>query len=159
MNKQLGYVLGIVFAALVQARLLPELGLDRAVNLPVVLLIVTASADRRTLVLAAATIAGLTIDVTLLRPLGLTSLAMVVGVLVASQIRGAGDALLPKRFAALLFGILASSLTIFLLSGGGTNRIGENVPALVLNLIIGSALAWFGQRRRRGYQFDQSLRG
>jgi hypothetical protein len=29
----------------------------------------------------------------------------------------------------------------------------------VLNLIIGSALAWFGQRRRRGYQFDQSLRG
>jgi hypothetical protein len=84
---------------------------------------------------------------------------MVVGVLVASQIRGAGDALLPKRFAALLFGILASSLTIFLLSGGGTNRIGENVPALVLNLIIGSALAWFGQRRRRGYQFDQSLRG
>lgn len=159
MNKQLGYVLGIVFAALVQARLLPELGLDRAVNLPVVLLIVTASADRRTLVLAAATIAGLTIDVTLLRPLGLTSLAMVVGVLVASQIRGAGDALLPKRFAALLLGILASSLTIFLLSGGGTNRIGENVPALVLNLIIGSALAWFGQRRRRGYQFDQSLRG
>jgi cell shape-determining protein MreD len=159
MNKQLGYVLGIVFAALVQARLLPELGLDRAVNLPVVLLIVTASADRRTLVLAAATIAGLTIDVTLLRPLGLTSLAMVVGVLVASQIRGAGDALLPKRFAALLVGILASSLTIFLLSGGGTNRIGENVPALVLNLIIGSALAWFGQRRRRGYQFDQSLRG
>jgi cell shape-determining protein MreD len=159
MNKQLGYVLGAVFAALVQARLLPELGLDRAFNLPVVLLIVTASADRRTLVLAAATIAGLTIDVTLLRPLGLTSLAMVVGVLVASQIRGAGDALLPKRFAALLFGILASSLTIFLLSGGGTNRIGENVPALVLNLIIGSALAWFGQRRRRGYQFDQSLRG
>jgi hypothetical protein len=25
--------------------------------------------------------------------------------------------------------------------------------------VAGSALAWFGQRRRRGYQFDQSLRG
>ena len=84
---------------------------------------------------------------------------MIAGVLVASQIRGAGDALLLKRFAALLFGLVASSVTIFLLSGGGIGRIGENVLALVLNLLAGSALAWFGQRRRRGYQFDQSLRG
>jgi hypothetical protein len=28
-----------------------------------------------------------------------------------------------------------------------------------VNLVAGSALAWLGQRRRRGYQFDQSLRG
>ena len=109
--------------------------------------------------LAAATFAGLTIDIALLRPLGLTSLAMIAGVLVASQIRGAGDALLLKRFVALLFGLVASSVTIFLLSGGGIGRIGENVLALVLNLVAGSALAWLGQRRRRGYQFDQSLRG
>ena len=54
MTKRIGYVLGIVLAALIQARLLPELGLERAINLPIVLLIVTASADRRTLVLAAA---------------------------------------------------------------------------------------------------------
>ncbi len=159
MNKQLGYVLGIVLAALIQARLLPELGLERAINLPIVLLIVTASADRRTLVLAAATFAGLTIDIALLRPLGLTSLAMIAGVLVASQIRGAGDALLLKRFVALLFGLAASSVTIFLLSGGGIGRIGENALGLALNLVAGSALAWFGQRRRRGHQFDQSLRG
>lgn len=159
MNRQLGYVLGIVLAALIQARLLPELGLERAVNLPIVLLIVTASADRRTLVLVAATLAGLTIDIALLRPLGLTSLAMVAGVLVASQIRGAGDALLLKRFVALLLGLAASSVTIFLLSGGGIGRIDENAFALVVNLVSGGALAWFGQRRRRGYQFDQSLRG
>jgi hypothetical protein len=159
MTKRLGYVLGIVLAALIQARLLPELGLERVVNLPIVLLIVTASADRRTLTLIAATAAGLTIDITLLRPLGLTSLAMIAGALVASQIRGAGDALLPKRFAALLFGLVASSITIFLLSGGGTGRLGENTSALVVNLVVGSALAAFGQRRRRGYQFDQSLRG
>jgi len=159
MTKRLGYVLGIVLAAIIQARLLPELGLERAVNLPIVLLIVTASIDRRTLTLIAATAAGLTIDIALLRPLGLTSLAMITGVLVASQIRGAGDALLLKRFAALVFGLAASSVTIFLLSGGGIGRIGENVLALVLNLLAGSALAWFGQRRRRGYQFDQSLRG
>ena len=159
MTKRLGYVLGIVLAALIQARLLPELGLERVVNLPIVLLIVTASIDRRTLTLIAATAAGLTIDIALLRPLGLTSLAMIAGVLVASQIRGAGDALLLKRFVALLFGLVASSVTIFLLSGGGTGRLGENASALVVNLVVGSALAAFGQRRRRGYQFDQSLRG
>lgn len=159
MNKRLGYVLGIVLAALIQARLLPELGLERAINLPIVLLIVTSSADRRTLALVAATVAGLTIDTVLLRPVGLTSLAMVVGVLVASQIRGAGDALLPKRLAALLFGLAASSVTIVLLSGGGSGRLGENTFALIVNMLVGGALAAFGQRRRRGYQFDQSLRG
>ena len=159
MNKQLGYVLGILLAALIQARLLPELDMERVINLPVVLLIVTASADRRTLVLVAATLAGLTIDTLLLRPLGLTSLAMIAGVLVASQIRGAGDALLLKRFTALLFGLAASSVTILLLSGGGTERLGANALTFVVNLVAGSALAWFGQRRRRGYQFDQSLRG
>ena len=159
MNKRLGYVLGILLAALVQARFLPELGLERAVNLPIVLLIVTASTDRRTLALVAATLAGLTIDTLLLRPLGLTSLAMVAGVLVASQIRGAGDALLPKRSVALLFGLAASSVTILVLSGGGSGRIGEDAFALVVNLLVGGALAAFGQRRRRGYQFDQSLRG
>ena len=159
MTKRIGYVLGIVLAALIQARLLPELGLERAINLPVLLLIVTASAERRSLALAAATVAGLTIDTVLLRPLGLTSLAMIAGVLVASQIRGAGDALLPKRFAALLFGLVASSLTILLLSSGGAGRIGENAFALVVNLLVGGALAAFGQRRRRGYQFDQTLRG
>jgi hypothetical protein len=29
----------------------------------------------------------------------------------------------------------------------------------VVNLLVGGALAAFGQRRRRGYQFDQTLRG
>jgi cell shape-determining protein MreD len=159
MTKRIGYVLGIVLAALIQARLLPELGLERAINLPIVLLIVTAAADRRTLALVAATVAGLTIDTVLLRPLGLTSLTMVAGVLVASQIRGAGDALLPKRFAALLFGLAASSVTILVLSGGGSGRIGENAFALVVNLLAGGALAALGQRRRRGYQFDRVLRG
>jgi cell shape-determining protein MreD len=159
MTKRIGYVLGIVLAALIQARLLPELGLERAINLPIVLLIVTATADRRTLALVAATVAGLTIDTVLLRPLGLTSLTMVAGVLVASQIRGAGDALLPKRFAALLFGLAASSVTILVLSGGGSGRIGENAFALVVNLLAGGALAALGQRRRRGYQFDRVLRG
>jgi cell shape-determining protein MreD len=159
MTKRLGYVLGIVFAALVQARLLPELGLERVINLPIVLLIVTASVDRRTLVLIAATVAGLTIDIALLRPLGLTSLAMVVGVLVASQIRGAGDAQLPRRAAALAFGLLASQTAILFLSGGDSGRLGENTAAVVVNLLVGVTLAWLGKRRRAGYRFDQSLRG
>jgi hypothetical protein len=50
-------------------------------------------------------------------------------------------------------------VTILVLSGGGSGRIGENAFALVVNLLVGGALAAFGQCRRRGYQFDQSLRG
>jgi cell shape-determining protein MreD len=159
MTKRPIYVLVVLLAAIIQARVVPELGLERAINLPVVLLIVTASLDRRTLVLLAATVAGLTIDVALLRPMGLTSLAMIAGVLVASQIRGEGDALLLRRFAALLFGLMASSATIFLLSGAEIRRAGENLLALVVNLLIGGVLAWLGQRRRRSYQLDRSLRG
>jgi len=159
MTRRFGYVLGIVLAALIQVRLLPELGLERTINLPIVLLIVTASLDRRTLVLIAASVAGLTIDVALLRPVGLTSLAMVAGVLVASQIRGAGDAQLLRRLVALFIGLAVSSTTISLLGGGASRNLGENAAALVVNLVAGGALAAFGQRRRTGYQFDQSLRG
>jgi rod shape-determining protein MreD len=159
MTKRIGYVLGIVLAALVQVRLLPELGLERTINLPIILLIVTASIDRRTLVLVAASVAGLTIDVALLRPLGLTSLAMVAGVLVASQIRGSGDAQLLRRLVALFIGLAVSSTTISLLGGGASRNLGENAAALVVNLVAGGALAAFAQRRRTGYQFDQSLRG
>ncbi len=150
---------GIVLAALVQARLLPELGLERLINLPVVLLIVTSSVDRRTLALVAATAAGLTIDIALLRPLGLSSLAMIAGVLVASQVRGDGGAQLTRRIAAFFLGLMASNVTVFLLSGGDNGRPGEGVLALVANLLAGGALAWVGQRRRSQFQFDRSLRG
>ena len=159
MIKRPIYVLGVLLAAIIQARVFPELGLERALNLPAVLLIVTASLDRRMLVLITATAAGLTIDAVLLRPLGLTSLAMIAGVLVASQIRGLGDALLLRRFAALLFGLMASGATIFLLSGAEIRHVGENIFPLIVNLMLGGALAWLGQRRRRNYQFDRSLRG
>jgi hypothetical protein len=157
--KRLGYVFGIVLAALVQARLLPELGLERLINLPVVLLIVTSSTERRTLALVAATAAGLTIDIALMRPLGLSSLAMVAGVLVASQVRGDGGAMLSRRVGAFFLGLMASNLTVFLLSGGDNGRPGEGVLAVVANLLAGGALAWIGQRRRSQFQFDRSLRG
>jgi rod shape-determining protein MreD len=159
MTKRIGYVLGIVLAALVQARLLPELGLERLVNLPAVLLIVTASIDRRTLALVAATLAGLVIDTALLRPLGLSSLAMVIGVLVASQVRGTGNTLLVRRTVAFALGLMASNITVFVLSGGDNGRPGEGVIALVANFLVGGFLAWVGLRRRSRYQFDQSLRG
>jgi len=159
MSKRIGYVLGIVLAALIQVRFLPELGLERLVNLPTVLLIVTASIDRRTLALVAATLAGLVIDTTLLRPLGLSSLAMVIGVLVASQVRGTGKTLLVRRTVAFTLGLMASNITVFLLSGGDNGRPGEGAVALVANFLVGGALAWVGLRRRSRYQFDQSLRG
>ena len=159
MTKRIGYVLGIVLAALIQARLLPELGLERFMNLPAVLLIVTASSDRRTLVLVAATLAGLVIDTALLRPLGLTSLAMVIGVLVASQARGTGNTQLVRRTAAFALGLMASNITVFVLSGGDNGRPGEGVIALVANFLVGGLLAWVGLRRRSRYQLDRSLRG
>ena len=159
MTRRIGYVLGIVLAALIQVRLLPELGLERLVNLPVVLLIVTASIERRTLVLIAATTAGLVIDTTLLRPLGFSSLAMVVGVVVASQVRGSGNTVLARRTVALGLGLFASNATVFILSGGEGGQLDEGVAALVANLLVGITLAWVGLRRRGRYQFDPSLRG
>ena len=159
MTKRIGYVLGIVLAALIQARLLPELGLERFMNLPAVLLIVTASIDRRTLVLVAATLAGLMIDTALLRPLGLSSLAMVIGVLVASQVRGTGNTQLVRRTVAFALGLMASNITVFVLSGGDNGRPGEGVIALVANFLVGGLLAWVGLRRRSRYQLDRSLRG
>ena len=159
MTKRIGYVLGIVLAALIQVRLLPELGLERFMNLPAVLLIVTASIDRRTLVLVAATLAGLMIDTALLRPLGLSSLAMVIGVLVASQVRGTGNTQLVRRTVAFALGLMASNITVFVLSGGDNGRPGEGVIALVANFLVGGLLAWVGLRRRSRYQLDRSLRG
>ena len=152
-------MLGILLAALIQARLLPELGLERFMNLPAVLLIVTASIDRRTLVLVAATLAGLVIDTALLRPLGLSSLAMVIGVLVASQVRGTGNTQLVRRTVAFALGLMASNITVFVLSGGDNGRPGEGVIALVANFLVGGLLAWVGLRRRSRYQLDRSLRG
>ncbi|MFM2193563.1 MAG: hypothetical protein ACO3C4_00775 [Candidatus Limnocylindrus sp.] len=159
MARKIGYVLGIVLAALIQVRLFPELGVERLLNLPVVLLIVTASIERRTLVLIAATAAGLVIDTTLLRPLGLSSLAMVVGVLVASQVRGPGNAVLARRTVALGLGLVASNTTVLALSRGEGGQLGEGLAALAANLLVGIALAWVGLRRRSRYQFDPSLRG
>lgn len=158
MTKRIGYVLGIVLAALIQVRLLPELGLERFVNLPAVLLIVTASIERRTLALVAATLAGLVIDTALLRPLGLSSLAMVIGVLVASQARGTGNALLVRRIVAFALGLMASSITSGVLSGGEISPFREGAIAFVSNVLFGGALAWIGLRRRSRYQFDRSLR-
>jgi light-harvesting complex 1 alpha chain len=54
---------------------------------------------------------------------------MIAGVLVASQIRGAGDALLLKRFTALLFG-LAAMIHLILLSTPTYNWLdGPNAAA------------------------------
>lgn len=159
MSRRIGYLFGIVLAALVQARLLPELGLERTLNLPAILLFVTASLERRTLALAAATAAGLTLDLTLLRPVGLSSLSLVAGVIVASQVRGAGDALLLRRTAALFVGLLASSAAVSVLSSGQSGLIGEGPVALGLNLLVGAALSWVGLRRRSRFQLDRSLRG
>ena len=159
MTRRIGYLFGIVLAALLQARLLPELDLERTINLPATLLFVTASADRRSLALTAATAAGLTLDITLMRPLGLSSLALVVGVLAASQVRGGGDALLIRRILALLAGLFGSTVTTLVVTGGSRGRLDESAIAVVANLLVGGGLAWVGLRRRNRYQLDRSLRG
>jgi len=84
---------------------------------------------------------------------------MVVGVLVASQVRGPGNAVLPRRTVALGLGLVASNTTVLALSRGEGGQLGEGLAALAANLLVGIALAWVGLRRRSRYQFDPSLRG
>ncbi|MFM9165540.1 MAG: hypothetical protein ACKOQO_01810, partial [Candidatus Limnocylindrus sp.] len=99
------------------------------------------------------------IDTALLRPLGLSSLAMVIGVLVASQVRGTGNTQLVRRTVAFALGLMASTITVVVLSGADNDRPGEGVIALAANLLVGGLLAWVGLRRRSRYQLDRSLRG
>ena len=152
MNRRTLLLLAIAVAALIQARLLPEVGLETLFNLPLFVLLMLSSVRRRNTLIAGAFIAGLLLDTLLWRPLGQTALALSAAVLMATAVRGSGDAGWARRSAAALAGYAAATAVLILSSnplGTGTAATGAAGPQqLALNialLIIGSAV---GARRR-----------
>ena len=153
MNRRTLLLLAIVFTALIQARLLPEVGLETLFNLPLFVLLLLSSVRRRSTLIAGAFAAGILLDALLWRPLGQSALTLSVAVLVAAAVRGDGDAGWARRSTAAITGYAAAAALLILSSnllvGVGTTAIGSGGPErLAINvtlLIFGSAV---GARRR-----------
>jgi hypothetical protein len=161
LNRRTLLILGICLSALIQARLLPEVGLDTTINLPLLIVLLLSSVRRRNTLVAGAFLAGLLIDTLLWRPLGLTALTLIVGVLVAATVRGSADAGWARRSVAALAGYAAAAFTLKASSnllGVGTTEQGSGVAEqLALNiglLVIGSVI---GARRREQQLRDRPL--
>ena len=151
-NRRTLLLLSITLVALIQARLLPEIGLETVVNLPLLALLLLSSVRRRGTLIAGAFIAGLLLDTLFSRPLGQSTLMLIVAVLVATAVRGGGDAGWVRRSAAAVAGHIAAALFLILSSnllGVGTTEAGAGAPErFVLNIaliILGSVI---GARRR-----------
>ena len=76
MNRRTLLLLAIALAALIQARLLPEVGLETLFSLPLFVLLMLSSVRRRSTLIVGAFIAGFLLDALLWRPLGQTALAL-----------------------------------------------------------------------------------
>jgi rod shape-determining protein MreD len=128
----------LIVSALVQARLFPEIGLDRWISLPLLLTLLYSTPRRRPVLLAAGLIGGLLIDTLLWRPLGLTSAALVTATLVAASVRGSAAPGWVRRSAAGLAGFAAAELLVALIGGllgeSGGARGGEEPLRLLLNV-------------------------
>jgi len=152
MNRRTLLLLSIALVALIQARLLPEIGLETIINLPLLALLLLSSVRRRGTLIAGAFIAGLLLDTLFSRPLGQSTLMLIVAVLVATAVRGGGDAGWVRRSAAAVAGHIAAALFLILSSNlleVGTTEAGPGaLERFVLNialLILGSVV---GARRR-----------
>jgi len=142
----------LIVSALVQARLLPEIGLDRWISLPLLLTLLYSTPRRRTVLLTAGLIGGLLIDTLLWRPLGLTSAALVTATLVAASVRGSAAPGWARRSAAGLAGFTAAELLAAVIGGllgeSGGARGGEEPLRLLLNVALLTVGAFVGARRR-----------
>jgi cell shape-determining protein MreD len=142
----------LIASALVQARLFPEVGLDRWISLPLLLTLLYSTPRRRPVLLAGGLIGGLLIDTLLWRPLGLTSAALIAATLVAASARGSAAPGWVRRSAAGLAGFAAAELLLALAGGllgesGGAR--GEEEPLrLLLNIALLTLGAFVGARRR-----------
>jgi len=151
-NRRTLLLLAIALAALIQARLLPEVGLETLFNLPLFVLLMLSSGRRRSTLIVGAFIAGLLLDTLLWRPLGQSSVTLCAAVLVAAAVRGDGDAGWARRSAAAIAGYAAAALVFVVTSNlleVGTTAIGpgagEHFALNIALLIFGSAA---GARRR-----------
>ena len=151
----------LVMSALVQARLFPEIGLDRWINLPLLLTLLYSTPRRRSVLLGAGLIGGLLIDILLWRPLGLTSAALVTATLVAASVRGSAAPGWVRRSAAGLAGFAAAELLVALIGGllgdSGGARGGAEPLRLLLNVALLTLGAFVGARRRDAQLRDRPL--
>ena len=161
MARSVTFAIGALLCAFVQTRVLPELGLERLLDLPLLALALFATPYQLPSRLAGATAAGLVIDGLLSRPLGLTALSLSAAVLVGSALRSDVEGW-PRRFAAaaaaITAGIVVASL-LFAFSGepGGT-AFGLTPIWFAVNFPLLLATTWIGSRRRERLRLDSSLR-
>lgn len=154
-------MLGALACAFVQVRISSELGLDRLFNLPLFALALFATPYQLPSRLAGATIAGLSIDGLLFRPLGVTSLALCGAVLVGSALRSDVEGW-PRRFgaaaAAIGAGTVLEALTLGISGEQGGLFAGLSLSWLAVNLPLLLVATWFGSRRRERLRLDSTLR-
>jgi cell shape-determining protein MreD len=157
-NRRTLLLLAIALIALVQARLLTEIGLENVMNLPLIALLLLSSARRRSTLVAGAFIAGLLLDALFWRPLGQTVLTLMAGVLVAAVVRGEGDTGWARRSAAAVAGYAAATAVLILSSSllgisttatepGAAERFATNIALLIVGSVIGA--------RRRAQQLRE----
>ena len=158
MNRRTLLLLAIAFTALIQARLLPEIGLETVINLPLLVLLLLSSGRRRGTLIAGAFAAGLLLDTLLWRPLGQSAFTLSVAVLVAAAVRGSGDAGWARRSAAAIVGYAAAAALLILSSNllgvgttatgpGGPERLAINITLLIFGCVVGA--------RRRAQQLRE----
>lgn len=158
MNRRTLLLFAIAFTALIQARLLPEIGLETVINLPLLVLLLLSSGRQRGTLIAGAFIAGLLVDTLLWRPLGQSALTFSVAVLVAAAARGSGDAGWVRRSAAAIAGYAAAAALLILSSNllgigttatgpGGPERLAINITLLIFGSVVGA--------RRRAQQLRE----
>ena len=158
MNRRTLLLLTIALTALIQARLLPEIGLETLFNLPLFVILLLSSVRRRGALIAGAFIAGILLDTLLGRPLGQSALTFSAAVIVASAIRGSGDAGWARRSAAAITGYAAAAFTLILISNllgvgttatgpGGLERLAINLALLIFGSVVGA--------RRRAQQLRE----
>ncbi len=152
MNRSSLLFLVLALSALLQARLLPEIGLERWINLPLILILLLSSVRHRATLVAAALLGGLLIDVLLWRPLGLTSATLLAASLVAASVRGDGAPGWVRRSVAALAGFAVAEAGAVLLGGllgiNGGARGSEEAPRILLNVALLVAGSVISARRR-----------
>lgn len=155
LNRSTLLLLALILSALIQVRLLPEIGLDRWINLPLLLVLLVSTPRRRPVLLTAGLIGGLLIDILLWRPLGLTAATLIMAVLVAASVRGSAAPGWVRRSAAGIAGFAAAEVLLALVGGLLGVSEGDRGQGEPLRLLLNAALVTVGSvigARRRDTQ-------
>jgi cell shape-determining protein MreD len=161
MARSVLFVLGMLACTFLQARVLSELGLDRLLNLPLLLSALFATPYQLPSRLAGATVAGLALDALYMRPFGVTSLALCAAVLAGSALRSDVEGW-PRRFVAAGAAVAAGFATevlLFTIAGEQAGRgFGVTLGWIAINLPVLLITTWVGSRRRERLRLDSTLR-